>query len=762
MNLYRPSCAVVIALIAMQVLGPAVLWAADQRGIRVEANRRVVIAAISGERLLVKSSGETKTLQFRDVLTADDEIDTGDRTLVEVLIGNRAVVTLGQGTTAQFTVLSDDQATVQVKKGIVRVAASAAALGAQGTITIQTATGLVQTRGGILRVMVDAPSGSAEQTPIGEGRPYRATYAPNTRVAAAGTRGDIIQVEEGTAEIPGAGPGGKTLTVKSGQSVTMQSGQAGSISGLVSQGGMRAGVLASAGHNRTPKEGVDNLVALQVNQATALGKALTGAAETGGKESGKKDESKNAINGATGGVTLATLVGFLNAPPTSGSMTFNSSRINLNISALVVNSAFTGGLRDQTTDNMRTPNNNLNELNESIGTPQFARLTVNKADGISPVTKIGEGGGNLTGIDQTGKVADPTQPSFKEKFGMFQDSSLNVLSTTYQVQARLNNGTSPDDGTSSDNKDVTIFAGVKYAGNTTVDGSLGTNLVQTIGISESPWTSNDSDNTTDKNINIVFSNNAVAIDNSTVTLTTNNGLNGTLAYLKAPDNLSSGDTLTISAPSTTSSLIQLTSGTSTSQSAVVVDRAILLASAPIVALYGTGPTNNPVMSSMTTAGDFMKLLNGAKATVTGDALVALSASNLVIAGALANLSDSSSLIVTNLATLANGSSLTASTLASLTGSSFLHVTGSLVNFVGTGNTLAITSTCGGTCFQIGGIPILLTGIATPETINVVGGNSITIAPNYNVFSGSTPALSTFDTKPLLTIDGLGNTVKLGS
>ena len=306
MNLYRPSCAVVVALIATQVLGPAVLWAADQRGIRVEANRRVVVAAISGEQLVVKGDGETKALHFHDVLNAGDQLTTGDRTVAEVLIGNRAVVTLGQGTTVQLTALSQEQTTVQVKKGIVRVAASAEALGEQGKITIQTATGLVQTRGGILRVMVDTPIGSAEYTPIGEARPYRASYAPNTMVAAVSGRGDIIQVEEGAAEIPGAGPGGKTLTVKSGQSVTMQSGQARSISGLVSQGGMRAGVLASAGHNSTPKEGVDNLVALQVNQATALGKALTGAAETGAGDSGKKDESKNAINGATGGVSLAS------------------------------------------------------------------------------------------------------------------------------------------------------------------------------------------------------------------------------------------------------------------------------------------------------------------------------------------------------------------------------------------------------------------------------------------------------------------------
>lgn len=304
MNIQRPSCALAVVLIATQVLGPAVLWAADQRGIRVEENRRVVIAAISGEQLTVQNGSDTKPLNFREAVNAGDQIATGDRTVAEVLIGNRAVVTLGQGTRAQVTAVSENQATVQVQKGSLRVAASAMALGGQGKITVQTPTGQVQTRGGIIRVMVDAPIGSAEQLPIGAAKPYQAAYSPSTMVAAANTRGDIIQVEEGTAEIPGAGSGGGTLTVKSGQAVTLQSGQVGPISGLANQAGLSMGVLASAGHSKTPKEGLANLVALQVNQATSLGKALTGAAETGGEKSGRTDDKKNVINGTTGGVVL--------------------------------------------------------------------------------------------------------------------------------------------------------------------------------------------------------------------------------------------------------------------------------------------------------------------------------------------------------------------------------------------------------------------------------------------------------------------------
>jgi|CXWL01.1.fsa_nt_gi hypothetical protein len=304
MHRHRPSCLIVVSLITTQLLGPAVLWAADQRGVRIEATRRVVVSALSGDQLTMQNGGGTKTLQFREGVAAGDRLTTGDRTMAEVLLGTRAVVTVGQGTSVQFTTVTPEQTTIQVSKGTVRVAAAASALGEQGLVTVQTPTGQVQTRGGIVRVLVDAPVRSAEQTPTGEARPYLASYAPTTLLAAVNTRGDVIQVEEGTAEILGAGPGAKAVTVQAGQAVGVQAGQAGPIAGITTQDSLKSGVVATAGHRSTPKEGMDNLVALQVDQATQLGKALTGAAETGEGQTSSGDQSKNAINGATGGVTL--------------------------------------------------------------------------------------------------------------------------------------------------------------------------------------------------------------------------------------------------------------------------------------------------------------------------------------------------------------------------------------------------------------------------------------------------------------------------
>ena len=324
MRYSAPSPFLVVTVMATQLLGPAVLWAAEQRGIRIDANRQIVVSALNGDQL---TSG-TKPLQFREVLAEGATLTTGPATTAELLIGNRAVVTFGHGTTAQVHTVSADQTTIQVANGLVRVAAASSAIGSQGLVTVQTPMSQVQTRGGILRVTVDAPMSKAEYRPTGA-QAYRASYAPGPLMAAATPSSDIIHVEEGTAEIPGVGPSGGLLTMKAGQRVMVQAGRVGTLAEAVSPGAVTTGVLATTGHTQTPKEGREYLVALQVDQATKLGKALTGEAETGNDDSEKKD-SKNVINGATGGVTLqnnlvSALFGTGNAANPAGSNPTNTT-----------------------------------------------------------------------------------------------------------------------------------------------------------------------------------------------------------------------------------------------------------------------------------------------------------------------------------------------------------------------------------------------------------------------------------------------------
>src|SRR6185295_19878308 len=92
--------------------------------------------------------------------------------------------------------------------------------------------------------------------------------------------------------------------------------------------------------------------------------------------------------------------------------------------------------------------------------------------------------------------------------------------------------------------------------------------------------------------------------------------------------------------------------------------------------------------------------------------------------------------------IANGSSLTFTNgaLLSLSGNSTLNITGALINFIGTGNTVSITNNlCGnGGCSMIGNLPVLVAGGGTVSlsnpVLNLTGNNTLTIAPGSAVIS----------------------------
>jgi len=301
---HRPSCFVVSVLIAGQIFGPVGLWAAEQRGARIHANRSMLVSALDGEYLAMQGSDGDKRLRFRDVVNMGEPITTAEDTVAEILVSNRAVVSLAPRTKLQFTTITDDQTALQLSQGSVRVAAASSGVGEGGLITIQTPSGQVQTRGGIVHVQVQGGSIASGEHLNAQPRPYLVAYSPDHLAAASELQAGLIHVEEGLAEVLGAGPDGTALAVPAGTTIKLLDGRAENISGSANQS-TPPKILASVAHNTTPKEGIENLVALQINQATALGKALTGAPETGNAVSGNKDESKNVINGATGGVALA-------------------------------------------------------------------------------------------------------------------------------------------------------------------------------------------------------------------------------------------------------------------------------------------------------------------------------------------------------------------------------------------------------------------------------------------------------------------------
>lgn len=198
-------------------------------------------------------------------------------------------------------------------------------------------------------------------------------------------------------------------------------------------------------------------------------------------------------------------------------------------------------------------------------------------------------------------------------------------------------------------------------------------------------------------------------------------------------------------------LLEADGATISTQQALRVDRALLEASAPLLRL-----TNH---AGLTSAADAIALSGQSRLTSRGP-LVALDMSRLVVAtGALVNVAGGSVLTVTGpLLTLSNGSTLALlnGPLLSVSGGSRASIGGALVAFGGSGgNLLSVSNTlCGGPCALIGGIPVALANGATAANVSI-GAGAI-----QNAGLGSVK-LATPSTA-LLALSGAGSKVTVGA
>jgi len=181
----------------------------------------------------------------------------------------------------------------------------------------------------------------------------------------------------------------------------------------------------------------------------------------------------------------------------------------------------------------------------------------------------------------------------------------------------------------------------------------------------------------------------------------------------------SGRLLATDAPLTTGgSLFEADAATVTTRQALRVDTALLEATAPLLHLKNG--------SVLTSAADAITL-SGTSRLRAGSTLVAVDASRLAVAmGALVNVAGGSVLSVAgDLLSLRNGStvSLFNGPLLSVSGGSLASIGGGLVAFGGAGgNLLSVSnSLCGGACLLIGGIPVALMNGATAGNVSIGAG-----------------------------------------
>jgi len=192
-------------------------------------------------------------------------------------------------------------------------------------------------------------------------------------------------------------------------------------------------------------------------------------------------------------------------------------------------------------------------------------------------------------------------------------------------------------------------------------------------------------------------------------------------------------------------LFETSNATVSAQQAVRIDTALLEATAPLLALRNG--------SKLTTATDAVQLSYQARVTSLGS-LVKLDRSAMVVAsGAALNLGGGSLLRVTgDLFSLTNGSTLSmlSGPLVSLGGGSVLSVNGALVGFGGTGGNLVSVANGLCPCTTIGGIPVSLTGGALASNVSINGA----------IKNGSLGALNVAPNAAVIRVDGAGTKVTI--
>lgn len=301
----------VVTLAALQLVGPGLLWAVEQRGVELRRNNQAVVSGIRGSALMVSTGETTRAVRFSEPIAFGEQLRAARDSSAEVLINNQAVVTLLSECDVALEE-RDGHTVVRLTKGSVLVSVAASALREGQTVIVETPGAQLATRGGLLKATVGTEPRQTERKQGAEGRPLLVAYASIYPVQTEAISHERFEVYEGTGTIGTSTAVATPLVIEPGQSVQMIGGTLGAPSGiegaLAETGPM---LLAATHHAATPQAGLELVSQRQMQQVNALQQALYGDQDAAVE--GKESQS---------GTIISTLFG------TNPTQTSNSSNPN--------------------------------------------------------------------------------------------------------------------------------------------------------------------------------------------------------------------------------------------------------------------------------------------------------------------------------------------------------------------------------------------------------------------------------------------------
>lgn len=304
MKYLTPSPLIALALIGTQLLGPAALWAMEQRGIRVDASKQLIVTGLAGGEVTAGANGERRTLLFRDTVQPGEQLIVPAQATVEVLIGIRAL--LAAHGPARIIISEDvpGQIIVKLDQGELTLAVAGTVLTPGQAVTIQTPIARTVVRSGIVKTTIESNGSrvsSLSEEP--QGNLHRVSFNAQVAAVAKSNLVETIQSFEGSSDVQAMEGGGGGATLKAGDSVQVLGGKIIKGTPIETNTRIEPTLLAAIeGHANTPAGGTENLIAAQMALAGGLGQVLVGASET-------KDGMGTGGANATGNALLSTIFG---------------------------------------------------------------------------------------------------------------------------------------------------------------------------------------------------------------------------------------------------------------------------------------------------------------------------------------------------------------------------------------------------------------------------------------------------------------------
>ena len=373
-------------LIYANLLPPALLLAET-------AKPAGVVSALKGEVLITRASlpQQPASLKFKDDVFFKDRITTKEQSLVRVLMGGKALITVRELSELTITEEPGKPSLIDLAKGKIGLAVARARMSPGESIEVRTPNAVAAVRGTVIVVevlpAVAAPGATGAEPDY---QPVRTSFTGQATPVQAPSFTTTFHVIKGSIEVVSIGqPGAQPVSVGAGLSVRITGATIGQPQPSPPMQQITGDLQTGPQHTGTPQETTETITINSLNTATTLGEIITGGTSQPTTQTPNtnviipKVETVNEFKEPTPLISLANTFVNLGASPLA-TMTGGGTGNDITINLSAVPMLSTTGPSPNITGPLGGPTFSLTD-STIVGDPGIPLFTVTGTD----VTAVG-------------------------------------------------------------------------------------------------------------------------------------------------------------------------------------------------------------------------------------------------------------------------------------------------------------------------------------------------------------------------------------